>query len=406
MNTSIIKQPCAQELAFSEELLKKLDLNIFVVDEDAMVLRSNKPKESKLQAVEESVRFCLNSELCQRKLTADSDLIDPDDDGKCCCSLRKAIIRAINEAYETKDYIISRERILDGRLDKYYYNINIKPIETCHGTKALVIVEDITENEKNRLALEEKNRQIQKLNDAYLEEQRLARNVQRAILPSKSYSAKGYFIDYRYYPLGNLCGDMFDYFSIDEDKIAVMIVDVMGHGTAPALITTLLKGIIQSSGKLMFQPAKLAKYLNLQLLKVFDDAYLTLIYGIVDSQTDEFHFVRCGHPKPWVIKGNGGIEIGMHDNMMLGVDKSAIFIEESIQLSKGERLILYTDGLIDTGKRNSGYEGEIVKIVIDNAAKDTQSLMNALSTNIEGRLSFATHLDDICVLSIEKLELE
>lgn len=406
MKTEIKKLPCAEELAFSEELLKKLDLNIFVVDEDATVLRSNKPKLSTLSSVDASFKFCLNSELCQRKVATEPGQIESDEDGLCCCSLRKAIIAAINEGYETKDHIISRERITETKLEKYYYNINVKPIETCQGTKALVMVSDITESEKNRLALVEKNREIQKLNDAYTEEQRLARNVQRAILPSKSYSAKGYFIDYRYYPLGNLCGDMFDYFSIDEEKIAVLIVDVMGHGTAPALITTLLKGIIQSSGKLMFQPSKLAKYLNLQLLKVFDDTYLTMIYGIVDTKTDEFKFVRCGHPKPWVIKGNGGIEIGMQDNMMLGIDKGASFAEETFELSKGERLILYTDGLIDTGKRSSGYEGEIVKLVIDNADKDTQSLMKALSQNIEGRLSFATHLDDICVLSIEKLEVE
>lgn len=403
-------------------VLNNINSAVFIVDENREIIKYNSLfadmfKNDNLDLIESST-FCRNTILCQSKTAADSKSDEDDtsyDDTMCklrpdsphClnCYIRSAIENAIYLGKDTVDKMIGREFIEAGQLSRHYFKYSVKPIQIEDSTYALIIIDDVSDIENTKAELIDQNLKIQKYNDVYREELKLANRVQSSIIPKNSFKAKGYTIDFKYFPLGELGGDMFDYFVIDDSHIGVVLCDVMGHGLASALITTMIKATLESSRQFYTYPERLVKYLNDQMISIFEDAYMTMIYGLIDTDKHEFTFVRAGHPKPWLITKTGVSVMGIEDNVMLGVDPNAKFTKETISIDEGSRVLIFTDGLIDIGHKNSGYEKEIIKLVSDYSGHNSHNFLQGLESNINQRLSERSHEDDICVLAIERTGL-
>lgn len=393
------------------EVLNNINSAVFVVDKNRHILKYNDMflklfglKNKKMEEL-----FSRHTDLCQQKtfgLNGNySDNFTEDHHVHCVnCIIKKAIDKAINFGIETNNELIGREHIDKGILRKIYYKYSVKPIEISKQKLATIIIDDISDVENTKMELLEQNIKIKKYNDLFKDELKLANKIQRSIIPKKSFRTKGYEIDFRYFPLGEVGGDFFDFFKIDEKHIGVLICDVMGHGLASSLVTTMVKATIESSRQFFLEPNKLVKYLNNQMIKIFEDEYMTMIYGLIDTSKHNFIFVRAGHPKPWFINKNSVTVMGMEDNIMLGVDKRAKFNCESFHIEKGSKIMIFTDGLTDIGKQNSGYEKELINMVEQYSQDKTEDLLDRIEENVGIRLKEDVHPDDICVLTIERFE--
>ncbi len=323
------------------------------------------------------------------------------------CSIKKAIDCTILDGRCIERQIINRDFIEGDEVKKRYFLFSSKPISISGEVHAVVVIDDITHMEEVKAELIDRNNEISKYNKLFKEEMQLAKKVQRSIIPLKSIRHKGYTLTSRYYPLQAVGGDMYDYFVVDEDKIGILMCDVVGHGIGASLITTMIKAILESSRSLHTKPKDFVTKLNESIIRIADGFYLTLIYGIIDVSTSKFSFVRAGHPFPVSIDKNEGVkEIGSVDNIFVGLEKGYDFKEETYSIRAGEKILIFTDGLMDIGSSYEGYEDEVFSILSEEVNAPVEKIIESLEVNVRKRLLSDIKKDDVCIIMIGRKDDE
>lgn len=394
---------------FVESILNSISSAVFLLDRDKVVLKYNKAFLDMFH-----FNFHLNEDNCFKSINISSKKSgveyfklrfkeEDEDEESRKCIFNYAVKLAMNKNLATENKIVGDEYLVDGKTNQLFLKVTVKPIEIKEEKYVLVIIDDISEFEIAKLSLLKKNMKIKRFNDLYKNEMKMAKKVQSSILPKKQFINEDFRIDFRYFPLGEIGGDFFDFFKIDEHRVGLLLCDVAGHGVPSALITTMIKAMLESSRSISTSPKSLVKYINNQIIKILGDCFLTMIYGVLDTRSGVFTYVRAGHPKPWLLSDHAVSTMGLKTNLLLGVDERVKFEEDTVIIDKGCKLILYTDGLLDTGKKNSGYEKEIVKLLKKESLLKTDKLLDKIEKNIKIRLRDEKHQDDICVIVIERL---
>ncbi len=319
------------------------------------------------------------------------------------CILRRSIDTTLRERKIIEKKVFERIFITAEKKEKKYFVFTTKPITIKGKNHVLIVIDDITYIQKIKSELIDRNEIIDEYNKKFNKELELAKRVQRSIVSLKMVEHKDYVINSRYFPLGALGGDMYDYFVIDDTKIGVLMCDVIGHGIAASLVTTMIKAILESSKALLCYPNKFVKKLNQSLMNIANGFYLSLIYGVIDVESSQFKFVRAGHPYPVVIRDCCDIfKLKQTDNFILGMDSDYDFSEESIVLKKDDKLLLYTDGLVEVGDKDDGHEDMVFDILKNNAAGTGEEILNALEINLKKRMLNSVRKDDVCMVMIRK----
>ncbi len=316
------------------------------------------------------------------------------------CELMAAIRNAIENGITTSEKILVRQREDDQNPISKYYRYSCKPLSIEREKFALLMIDDITDLEKQRAELYEQNMVIHKLNDKFKQDLALARAVQKSIIPKKPVQYEDYNIDFLYFPLEAIGGDMFDIFELSDDKVGVFMCDVVGHGSAAALITTMVKALLATYSEILDSPKKLMDKLNRQLMDMTDDFFMTAFYGVLDMKRHQFRFVRAGHPFPWML--NDAVQtFGHYVNPVIGIERSLSYNEESISVAPGDKIVLYTDGLLDVGTDDGNYESRLIELFDSNAHTTGKKLLSLIKKDIITKISSEKHMDDVCILIIE-----
>jgi sigma-B regulation protein RsbU (phosphoserine phosphatase) len=175
-------------------------------------------------------------------------------------------------------------------------------------------MEDALAEERNRLS---KTTEELEAKNALLEaDLRMAREIQLALLPrdyptlsyfgSAGYSALSFAHCYR--PAEAVGGDFFDIFPLSPTRAGIFICDVMGHGLRAALITAIIRTLLEELRPMMQNPGRFLSALNLQLraiLERVDEPFIaTAFYLTADTATKETQFANAGHPAPVRVRRN------------------------------------------------------------------------------------------------------
>ena len=179
----------------------------------------------------------------------------------------------------------------------------------------------------------------------------LAAEFQRALLPElcpelpQSQGACG----------GRMCGyvggDFYDIIRLNDEQIALLIGDVVGHGVRAALLMAKIMGMLRAGARQAARPAHVGDSINTLLLELGQRAgsalLCTLFYAVMDNPSQTLFFINAGHPPPLILGRSSGriVPTGATDPP-LGVDEIAL-TEMCGELEPGGRLVLYTDGLLD-----------------------------------------------------------
>lgn len=215
-------------------------------------------------------------------------------------------------------------------------------------------------NEMER-SLEEKKRIETELSEKRFELQ-IASSIQMSMLPDQHRAEKDTYSLYASMtPAREVGGDFYDHFMPDEHHLAFLAADVSGKGAAAALfmmraITTIRSYI--SSGLSL---EEILKKTNAALCENNKDFYfVTAWLGILDLASGRLSFVNAGHTPPVLRKADGSASlVEMKKNIALGIYKGFPFEAENLQLTKGDMLFLYTDGVSEAQNREEvlfGYE--------------------------------------------------
>lgn len=232
----------------------------------------------------------------------------------------------------------------------------------------------------------------------------VARDVQYKILPTKVPEYDALQLSALFVPAFEVGGDYYDFFNIDSNNLGIVIADVSGKGISAAFIMAEIKGVFSSLAKVIMNPKKLLVKANEILSESLDSkTFVTAIYGIVNLETGQFTFARCGH-SPLIVITDGESKRFTPTGMGLGLDDSDMFEstlkEMEIQLKNGDILTLYTDGIPESQNalnEEFGYE-RFEKILIDNAQSDTEKISNKIMEQLTIFSKDYEQHDDITLL--------
>ncbi len=233
----------------------------------------------------------------------------------------------------------------------------------------LVEAEDLTIRDlrrKNR----ELNQAYEDLSDAqeqlvekerYEKELEVARQIQMSMLPRKPIRIPRYNYFARIVPMIGVGGDFFDFIDLGGERFALAIGDVSDHGVPAALFMALTATLLRVEAKSGAAPGKVLQAVNQHLLGMNEAGmFVTLLYGILDTERRTFQFARAGHELPLVLSAKGErVRINHERGQPLGLLERPLLDQAEIELPTGCLMALYTDGItdaIDEQSRRFGLE--------------------------------------------------
>lgn len=193
-----------------------------------------------------------------------------------------------------------------------------------------------------------------------------AQVIQRALLPAMPPELEGVHVDALYRPGMNVGGDLYDVRVLDDDHVAIYVADAAGHGVAAAMLSVLFKQrlhMLDEDGAPL-GPAEVLQRANQGLSRDFlaQGLFLTAAYVLLDERSGTLRIASAGHT-PIVLRRASGEHVMLErTGPALGLVAAAKYTEHELALEPGDRMILYTDGLIDGLK--SHRPDEIAELVV------------------------------------------
>ena len=224
------------------------------------------------------------------------------------------------------------------------------------------------------------------------EELRDAREIQASLLPKSLPEVRGYEIAAINQPLRFVGGDYYNVVRMDDRHTAFCIADVAGKGLPAALLMSTLQAALQPFIAQKLPPAELCQRLNRILCDVMPAGkFISLFYGVLDCTENRLTYCNAGHNPPLLIGSDGSSSDLRAEGAVLGQFPDWQYRQSQLLMKNGDRLLLFTDGLIeacDVDDKDFGERG-LIETVRQNPACGAvdlmQALMNAASEHCEGR---------------------
>lgn len=259
----------------------------------------------------------------------------------------------------------------------------------------------ISENYRNILhVLRERNHIIEK-------DLELAYTIQKSLLPAEYPKYSNIKFASKYIPMDIVGGDFYEFINIDEKEVGIFISDVSGHGVPAALITSMIKVAVSSiNPRYLSKPAKFFQLINDALIDKTATNFITAFYGIYNTETKLFRYSNAGHCSPLLYKKKTNEMIPLRaDGILLGIFSGVGFEEKSIQLDSEDKIIFYTDGLIETMNKERklyGFDG-LVSFTEKNNSMPISAYIHCLYDDVCDWALTKNFEDDIVIIGIEIL---
>jgi phosphoserine phosphatase RsbU/P len=176
----------------------------------------------------------------------------------------------------------------------------------------------------------------------------IARRIQYETLPKGVPNVAGLEIVARYLPMSAVAGDFYDFLSVDEKRLGILVADVTGHGMPAALIASMLKVAFSSQAAHAGDPARVLTGLNRALCGKFEEHFVTAAYLFVDLERGRLRYSAAGHPPLMLASRGAGEAREIEENgLMLGMFPEAAYSAVEFEVATGDRCLLYTDGVLE-----------------------------------------------------------
>ncbi|QES46898.1 phosphatase [Streptomyces venezuelae] len=175
--------------------------------------------------------------------------------------------------------------------------------------------------------------------------------LQRSMLPQHITPPPGIEVAHRYLPasdVNEVGGDWYDVVPLPDGTAALLIGDVMGHGTAAAAVMGRLSASVRALARLNLAPGDLLEHLEATLADLAHPMLATFLYAVCDPATGRCRITRAGHPPPVVVTPDGAASLlDLPTGAPLGIG-GIHFTTADVHLEPGTLLVFYTDGLVET----------------------------------------------------------
>jgi sigma-B regulation protein RsbU (phosphoserine phosphatase) len=174
----------------------------------------------------------------------------------------------------------------------------------------------------------------------------IAQRIQSSILPSPFPMSKSFRVAARYCPMSSVAGDFYDFILANDREAGLFIADVSGHGVPAALIASMVKLAATTNRADAQSPSSLLDGMNATLCGNTHNQFVTAAYVYLNAATQELHYSAAAHPPMLLLRKGEIIEI-VENGLMLAAFSFATYITVTHSIRPGDRLVLYTDGLLE-----------------------------------------------------------
>ena len=244
------------------------------------------------------------------------------------------------------------------------------------------------------------------------EELRIARQIQMSLLPRGPLDVPGLAVSGLCVPAREVGGDYYDFFKLPGDLLGVLIADVSGKGTSAALYMAELKGLVLSLSQIYLSPRQLLVEVNRIISDNLDTrSFITMTYAVIDLKAGRMTYAR-GRPHPADLHAqrqrhdpsgqgagperHGGrpAHPGAHEKFM------ELLEEESVDLTNGDVIVLYTDGISEAMNVDSDLFGDsrLSRIVEEHGHLESSELGERILREIEAFVGAADQHDDMTMI--------
>jgi phosphoserine phosphatase RsbU/P len=204
-------------------------------------------------------------------------------------------------------------------------------------------------------------------------------------------------------PAREVGGDFYDFFTIDGNRLVMVIGDVSGKGVPASLFMAMTRTVIRLVARQDDDLAAGIGRANALLSADNDSAmFVTLFYGVLDLASGRLTYCNCGHNPPQVLRGDGGSEGLPLTGLPLGVLEEADYATRTVDLAPGDRLFLYTDGVTEANDAEGGEFGEARLSAALDALRDAapSDMVDGIVRRVDAFAAGAPQADDITCLAL------
>ncbi|MBW2618381.1 MAG: SpoIIE family protein phosphatase [Deltaproteobacteria bacterium] len=301
----------------------------------------------------------------------------------------------------------SRDIPLEGRL----YAIDL-PDRTI----TMIILREVEETDEEEAGQPWSGREVSDQQRLLEENIRGAAIIQQSLLPQSPPDVGQTEIAWKFAPSQVVGGDVFNIFRLDEKHLGLYILDVSGHGVASAMVTVSVSQMLRPNiGQLLKRKTPDKPYYEIvapdKVLTALDgeyplerfDKFFSMVYLVLNIEDGRLSYCNGGHPPPLVLRRGKGLELLKHCGVPVGLGGLVPFGTELETLGDGDRLILYTDGVIEHRNRQGEFFGfdHLCDLSQSLRRRPLQSMLDQLLDDVLDFGGRAAPDDDVSLIGID-----
>jgi len=218
---------------------------------------------------------------------------------------------------------------------------------------------------------------------------------------------------HRYQTTTELGGDFFDVFALSDTSAGILICDVMGHGVRAALVTAIVRGLVEEVHSVASEPGKFLTEINRSLCAILKQTktplFASACYLVADVERSEVLYANAGHPAPFHLRrGAGGVVetftgVPGKTNPALGIFENSAYATSQREVESGDLLILFTDGIYEVEGASGVYfdMSSLKEAVARRLRQPCAELFDGLLSEISQFAKGGEFEDDVCLVGVE-----
>ncbi len=272
---------------------------------------------------------------------------------------------------------------------------------------------------QRRLQLARAQRLLRERNREQEEELRSAAQIQRSLIPTSLPDIGNYRFAWCFEPYEKIGGDLFNVMQLDENTVMAYLFDVSGHGVSAAMVSvSVYQSLSLQTGRIvkrvfiappyykLLSPAEVLEELEREYPFERFEKFFTISYLLMDVTTGRVRYSGAGHPPPVLVRRGGGVELLRTGGGLIGLGVGGPFAEGEVAMQGGDRLYLYSDGVIEWPNQEGELFGEerFFQRLDDLRGAALDEACRQVYASVREFAGGGVQQDDLTLLGIEFLE--
>ena len=233
---------------------------------------------------------------------------------------------------------------------------------------------------------------------------RLARQIQRNLLPREPPKVTGLDFAVHYEPAFHVGGDFYDFLWLDPTRLAMVVGDVSGKAISGALFMARVTSEIRFAAPVESHPRRIVQRVNRALSEVAEDGmFVTMVFLSLDLTQQILRFSNAGHTTPLLLRGGRVTPLEYPEARCLpvGVEARVEVAEAQVKLLPGDVLVLYTDGIIEARSMTGEFYGvERLHALLERTRGTARQVLEAVLGDLDKFVEDAPQADDQTVVCV------